>query len=196
MLRAELISGTAITLFALYWCLALYRQGKKIWQTKSGAGVSTPFMLYFYFLGTVYATYGIQHYKWPMIAHGTGRGIFYAYILLGLVKYKGLTRAEMLVLWPMVLTPIIQSLTPWGDNIFLVLSAGGVLIGCFQPYEFWKNKSVGVYHFPMIPLTLTANTFWFVYSLAVQDVLLVLICLAYYVPMLATLGLYLRYKSR
>jgi len=192
---AEAIGAYGVLFFSLYWSFALLKQSWNIWHRKSGASVSVPWMLYFYFLCPVYAIYGIQTDKWPLIAHGSLRGLCFIPILIGLMKYKGFQLWEKLTSPMMLLFVILMITTSFSNWIFLVASTGGVFAAGLQPWEMFRKKSIGVFDFQLALVMMLSNCFYTLYSFAVKDIQLLILCIAYFLPIGATLLLWRRYRT-
>lgn len=191
----ELIGTIGVVAFAVIGAWSLLDQAKKIWKNRSGEAVNKTWMVYFFFLYLSSTFYGLQTDKWPIIFHGSLRGIVVLLIVYGLWKFERFTKyhwLEIVALWFLI---GLQVFTPYKGPLFLAISIGSIITASLQPVEMVKKKTNGVLSLPMLLIFLSASCFWTIYSIAITDWFLFSMSMAYNIMGVIVIALWFVYRK-
>ncbi|MBI3956561.1 MAG: hypothetical protein HY340_01075 [Candidatus Kerfeldbacteria bacterium] len=190
-LRTVSFSGTFVFTALQGW--GLVKQSDAIWNGRSGASVSNPWFIFNTALFTTFFLYGLTRLDLPIIANGGALAVLHIPILLGLARFKGITRPQR----------------QFGFGLGIVVAAAGIvrllgvvyLIGCFvaiafyalQAAEIVKNKSRGVISIKLLGSYLASTVFWTVYAYMSNDWVLKIVAPMFLSVLVVMIVLWLRY---
>ena len=115
-------------------------------------------------------------------------------ILIGLAKYKGLTRGNvaLMVIFGMMIPAML--FTSEKDLLLTALVFGILFSAITQPYEIWRTKDVVAVD-PRLSIVLIANgVFWFIYALAIGNWVLAIFNPFGVLLFSITLALWMKYR--
>jgi uncharacterized protein with PQ loop repeat len=158
------LSFLATMVFTMLQAIAFLKQNQRIIKTKSGQSVSFSFYSFFAFSALAVTVFGLTNQSLALSINGL-LGILSLVITINLLRFKKITKKEMIVGSLSVLALPAMIFSPNRDVIFLAL---GFIIGItmgIQILEIWKNKSSGSYHPTQIFVSIFSCSFWLIYSI-------------------------------
>lgn len=158
------LSFLATMVFTVLQVIAFLKQNQRIIKTKSGQSVSFSFYSFFGFSALAVTVFGLTNQSLALSINGL-LGILSLVITINLLRFKKITKKEIIVGGVSVLALPAMIFSPNRDVIFLTL---GIIIGVtigIQILEIWKNKSSGSYHPTQIFVSIVSCTFWLIYSI-------------------------------
>ncbi len=169
----EVISFLGILFFIAFGSYALFVQGRKIWKNKSGLSVSVTWTFIFFFMFLAYPIIGAERQNTLLFWQGVFRVLFYVPILVGLYKFKGFTRKEIVLARILFLMIFIMIEYPFtGEFIYTAINLFGVF-GIFAQGRLMKEeKGSGVVSPFLLFVYATNILFWLWYTYQVKDLFL------------------------
>lgn len=189
------IGFLGIMFFSLLGAWGLWKQNLAIWMAQSGKSVSVSYFSFYlaYFLSGF--AYGLDRNSLALILHCGGRAVSHIPILIGLWKFKGLTRNEkffsLLFFGGILLTPLLSA----EEFSFFAYSVGGIFLYIAQPLEIYRNKDSGTVEPKLHYIYFGSATFWTIYGFATHDLVLEWTVPSNMVIALVTIALCHRYKN-
>lgn len=171
------------------------KQSRAIWTSENGDSVSVTMFGYLLFYLISFVIYGLAARKITIIVNGL---LFLCVIpiVIGLFKFKHVTRMERHCVAAFGMLPVIMFLTPH-KQVFLLCLLACLLVAFACPvYEIWHNKDAGVVEVRVIIASMTANMFWGVYAFMVWDVPLLLFNPLSFALMVLTIFLWRKYRRK
>src|SRR3989338_6477810 len=83
--------------FTMLQAYGIWKQGRRVWESCSGAGVSATFFGYAMFYFLAFLVYGAERWSIAMTINGC-LGFLHIPIIAGLHRFKGFTRRERILL--------------------------------------------------------------------------------------------------
>jgi len=166
--NALTISSLATVIFTLFQGWGFWKQNQSIWKERSGKSVSVNFFSYCCFYFFTFIIYGAYKHGLAMMFNGC-LGFVVLPILIGLGKYKGFTRSNVMLILVFGMMIPAMIFTSEKDSLFTMLLFGILFSAITQPYEIWKTKNAGAVD-PRLSITFIVNgVFWFVYALSIGN---------------------------
>ncbi len=161
------LSFVVTMIFTVLQAIAFLKQNGRIIKTKSGLSVSFSFYSFFGFSALAVTVFGLTNQSLALSINGL-LGIISLIITANLLRFKKITKKEIIVGSLSVLALPAMIFSPNRDIIFLAL---GLIIGItigFQIIEIWRNKSSGAYHPTQIFVSIASCSFWLIYSIIMK----------------------------
>jgi hypothetical protein len=149
--------------------LKITREGRL--RGTAGQSVSTKWITYFVFLALNVAIYGFYIGSLAILYNGLVLMVGSSLVLIALYQYKSVSRFEVILLSVFAVLPLVTIATPMSfkQEMFFIGHVGGLCLGLTQPYEVWKNKTMGSLDWRFIATLLANSSFWFLYGLITSD---------------------------
>jgi len=160
-LNALTISAAVTIFFSLVKGYGVFRQGKEVWEKRSGENVSPIFFSYNFLYFLIFLVFGLQEMSLAIIANGS-LCLFYLPILVGLKKFRGFSKKElgMITLMSLVIPAIF--LFEKERVVFAFSICGGIAI-FIQGKEIIKERSFGAFSIRYLQTFFAASLFWGIY---------------------------------
>lgn len=186
------IGAIIITMFQAW---SFIKQSRTIWNKRSGDSVSMMMFGYALFHLMAFTVYGFAERGITIIINGL---LFLCVIpiVIGLFKFKRITRAERHCVTAFGMLPAVMFFIPYKQIFLLCLLTCLLVAFAFPAYEIWRNKDAGVVEVRVTIASMTANMFWGVYAFMVGDVPLMIFNPLSFMLMVSTLLLWIKYKRR
>ncbi|MDD5738493.1 MAG: hypothetical protein PHY72_00995 [Candidatus Pacebacteria bacterium] len=167
-INSEEIASWGIVIFAFIGAGPLVLQTVLVWLKKEekGKSVSVIWFSYMFFLSVITIIYAYNIGSTPIKVNGIVRTLAHIPLILGLWKRKGFSKTEKIVFILLFLFTIFAYFYPKKGIIFLIVSVGMALVTLRQPYEIYRNKSIGLVRVEIIILYIFGNAFWIFYAFA------------------------------
>ena len=193
--NAMTVSFIATVILTMSRAWAVMHQNSNVWRERSGKSV--PVSVYVSSLFSLIATliYGISESKVALIINGGTLFPLHIPILIGLWRYKGLALREKALAVVMIAMIGLMLVSPSKGGFYLVLAGTSVLMFIEQPWLIWANQSRGVVSIKFLSVSLISSCFWTMYSFAVNDLPLKIICISFFFIALVAVLLWLRYNE-
>lgn len=166
----EAVSSYGIIFFIFFGSCALFVQGRKIWKNKSGLSVSATWSFIFFFMFLTYPIIGVERQNNLIVWQGVFRVLFYIPILIGLYKFKGFTKKEMMfgrILFMMIFIMVEYPST--GEFIYSIINLFGVIGVFLQGALIKKEQKTGVVSSVLLFAYATNVLFWMWYTYQIKD---------------------------
>lgn len=192
MLTFSSIGAIVLTLIQAW---SFIRQARRIWSERSGESVSVKMFGYLLFYLISFVIYGIAMRKVTMIINGA-LFIVVIPIVLGLCKFKVITKGEQLCLLLFGFMPVWMAISGQKELLFFGMLVGLLAAFACPAYEIWRNKNAGSVEVRVVIASMFTNAFWTAYALMVWDVPLIIFNPISFVLMVATLFLWKKYQRK
>lgn len=162
---------TAVTalviVFGILSTFALGKQTHTIYSKQSGSGVSV--ILYLYNLGFLTAAiiYGVRYQSFNLVLSCLVALALSSLIIVGLFQYKTWTRVECAAIPLAIFMPFAMLYGAKMDVLYAVFSIGSSAVLALQPWELWKQKTIGVLDIEPLVVFLASNAVWSTYALMI-----------------------------
>ncbi|MDO8556858.1 MAG: hypothetical protein Q7R98_00110 [Candidatus Jorgensenbacteria bacterium] len=173
------ISAVATVIFTVLQGYGVLMQGRRIWRERSGESISVTFFSYatFYFLA--FLVYGAEKWSIAMVFNGV-LGFVHIPILAGLLKFKGFTRNEWILLGAFsTMVPAFFILDGEPQEVFLMICLLGILATLVkQTLDTWsyvKLRRSGRADKPIaleprfLVSFMATNAVWFIIALCIGN---------------------------
>ncbi|MEI6835323.1 MAG: hypothetical protein WCK59_00645 [Candidatus Falkowbacteria bacterium] len=167
------VTAGLIMFFTIVQAYGIICQSKKIWQSRSGESLSATlfFLGCFYFIGFLF--YGLSKHSLAMTFNSL-LAIPYIPIVIGLIKFKPLTRLEKISLPLTIAIVPLMIMIEEKDVLLLILSLISLVILITQPLEMIKTGKRGAVNIKFILIYLATSIFWLIYSLVISNLVLIM----------------------
>ena len=175
-LNALTISAIATIIFSLLQAYGILKQGKEIRQKKSGESIAPIFFVYNFLYFFIFFIYGLYENSIAIILNGA-LSFLYLPILVGLNKYKGFTKKEILLSLSML--PIVPAMFiyPEKNQLLFFFSGLSIIVVIRQFKELLRKKDLGALSLKYIWMFFITSIFWCMYFMATKKWLLEIPCL-------------------
>lgn len=197
-MNALTMSAIGATVFTFLQGWGLWKQGRSIWDKRSGKSISVIFIAYSMFYFLAFCFYGAQRSSITMTFNGL-LFLIHIPIMLGLLEFKGFTRFEwaLICIFAVGMPTGIFVLQRDAREIFLMILLFGILATLVrQTYEVYKAKVPGALEPKYLYVFLFTNVFWFTYAFTIGNWPLMVFNPCAFVLLGVNLVLYYRYKRR
>jgi uncharacterized protein with PQ loop repeat len=173
--NALTISAIATIIFSLLQGYGIWKQSQEIWRKESGEAIAATFFFYNFFFFVIFLIYGLEEKSLAITLNGA-LSFFYLPILLGLKKFKGFTRGE--IISAILMLPIIPAIIicPEKNLVLFVFSSISVIVIVKQFKEIMKDRDLGALSTKYIWMFLVTSIFWFIYYVTTKKWLLEIPC--------------------
>lgn len=197
-INALTVSAIGATVFTFFQGWGLWKQGKSIWDKRSGKSVSVTFIAYSMFYFLAFCFYGAQKLSVTMTFNGL-LFLIHIPIMLGLLEFKGFTRSEWtsIALFGFGMPTSMLMLDGSAKENFLMLLLFGILATLVeQTYEVYKAKVSGALEPQYLYALLFTNVFWFTYAATIGNWPLMVFNPCAFVLLFINLALYYKYRRK
>ncbi len=167
-LNSIIVSAFATAVFTLLEGWGLWQQARTIRTRRSGESVSVTWFSFCQFVFPAYALYGMHVRGLAVIFDGTIQALMTLPVMIGLLRFKPLTRREKWQLPIFALMVPAMAFLPWKNTVFLVMTTGFILSSAQQPLELWKRRKTGAVDPKLLAVMLLTMGFWAVYAFCIR----------------------------
>ena len=194
--NAEFIGFVGTLFFTLWVTWAAMRQIALIWKNERVQSLSLDFAWYSLMYFTVRLAYGLDKALLPVVIHAAIRLLVVVPFVISIFKFHAYSRWDWIRFCSIMAILPIALLQPDLDTPFLVLSLVGVSIFFHQPYSIFRNRNAGIVEIRVYIVSTLNVTFWIIYSLAVNDLNILVPSIIGWVGNAITIGLILKYPRQ
>lgn len=165
-LNALSISAIATICFSIMQGYGAIAQNNKIWREKSGETIKILFFVYNFWYFFSFFIYGIAQNSIAITFNGA-IGFLYIPILIGLHKFKGFSRKEVILSLLGFLVVPAMIFIPQKNYVLLVIVILICPITIEQFIEFIRNRGLGAFSIKYVIIFFSTSAFWLIYSIAI-----------------------------
>ncbi len=181
------INFILMVITSILGCYAYYRQAAKVWDARSAKSVNVVIFACMATLFPLFALQGVERSELVSIVQGVSRIPFSFAIMIGILKFKDLSRWEMLICGGFF-AALVQAY--FGDNVEATFSAFGVIgviASAFWPFELRRTGLRGEASLPFMLIIGASTASWTVYAAAVDNAPLMWMSLGFTLTMIPTI---------
>lgn len=169
------VAAIMTILFSFLQAYGIYKQGKEIWQKKSGEAIASVFFFYNFFYFFIFLIFGLMENKLAVIINGS-LCFFYIPVLLGLKKYKKFSSLDRLMIILMLIASSSIFFYPRKDQLLFAFSLISLIVIIKQFREFIKERQLGAFSKKYLQMFFVTGIFWCIYFAAIGQWLLEITC--------------------
>jgi len=154
----------------------LWRQNKNIWSLRSGESLSVVWFAYFIGMFSSAILYGFHRHSAGIVFNCVVLLVMHIPIIVGLWRFKTWSLLEKIQASIYIFAmPIAMFLIPYKEVTFIIFSLGMIYSVSTQPWEMWRNKSVGVVDARFILYQIASVTFWAIFAFTTKALALMIL---------------------
>lgn len=173
--NALTVSAIGTILFSLLQGYGILGQSHKIWRAKSGEAISSTFFFYNFFYFLIFLIYGIDEKSVAMSFNGA-LCFLYIPILVGLRKFKGFTKTEIISALLMFLIVPAMLFYQQKHQLLFLFSLVAIIAIVNQFKEIFRSGKFGILSIKYVWMFFVTSIFWCIYYAATKNWLLEIPC--------------------